>query len=51
MNANPKHEPKNERDCCETFASQQNITAHQDMSHETYVHAWQPNNLKVILLM
>ena len=28
MNANPKHEPKNERDSWETFASQRNIMTH-----------------------
>ena len=50
MNMNPehKHEPgtqtlKNEHDCHEMIASQQNITTCQDMSHETYFHAWRPN--------
>ena len=36
-NANPKHEPKNERDCHKMFASQQNIMTHHDMSHTCHM--------------
>ena len=34
---NPKSEPKNERDYHKIFASQQNITTHQDMSHTCHM--------------
>ena len=37
MNANPKCEPKNEYDYHKTFASQQNITTHHDMSHTCHM--------------
>ena len=37
MNANPKREPKTERNYRKMFASQQNITTHQDMSHTCHM--------------
>ena len=37
MNMNPKREPKNECDYRKTFASQQNITTRQDMSHTCHM--------------
>ena len=44
QNANrmvPDANPKMEQDSHEMSLSQQNITAHHDMSHETYFHARQ----------
>ena len=37
MNINMKCEPKNERDYCEMFVSQRNITTHQEMSHTCHM--------------
>ena len=37
VNANPKHEPKNEHEYRKMFASQRNITTRQDMSHTCHM--------------
>ena len=37
VNVNLKHEPKNQHDYHKMFASQRNITTHQDMSHTCHM--------------
>ena len=45
MNVNPEQEPKNEHDYRKTFASQQNIMTHQDMSHTCHMrHICMPDD-------
>ena len=45
MNANPKHEPKDECDYRKTFVSQRNITTCHDMSHTCHMrHSFTPGD-------